>query len=209
MTITDLPEYAEKKGSISKWISNSRRELEALQADSNAAASDLRRRISEVKAEIARASEIAGKRSAYQYAQSRIVQLREDAQAAADNLGQLDRMLYLMEQFSRYKASFVENGINDRFRLANFRLFREQANGGVEDRCDVTYDGVPYMGLNNGMKINVGIDIINTLSRAYGVTVPLFVDNAESVTKLEECGCQVVRLMVSENDKELRIEHEN
>lgn len=209
VTITDLPDYAEKKDSISHWISNSSRELEVLQADSNAAASDLRRRISEVKAEIAQASEIAGKRSAYQYAQSRIAQLREDAQAEADNLGQLDRMLYLMEQFSRYKASFVENGINDRFRLANFRLFREQANGGVEDRCDVTYDGVPYMGLNNGMKINVGIDIINTLSRAYGVTVPLFVDNAESVTELEECGCQVVRLVVSENDKELRIDHEN
>lgn len=207
--ITDLPEYAEKKDSISKWISNSRRELEALQADSNSAASDLRRRISEVKAEIARVSEIAGKRSAYEYAKGRIEELRKDAQAAADNLGQLDRILYLMEQFSRYKASFVENGINDRFRLANFRLFREQANGGVEDRCDVTYDGVPYMGLNNGMKINVGIDIINTLSLAYGVTVPLFVDNAESVTKLEECGCQVVRLVVSEKDKELRIEHEN
>lgn len=209
VTITDMPEYAEKKDSISKWISNSRSELEALQTDSNAAARDLRRRISEVKEEIARVSEIAGKRSAYQYAQSRIAQLREDAQAAADNLGQLDRMLYLMEQFSRYKASFVENGINDRFRLANFRLFREQANGGVEDRCDVTYDGVPYMGLNNGMKINVGIDIINTLSRAYGVRVPLFVDNAESVTSLEKTDCQVVRLVVSEKDKELRIDHEN
>lgn len=209
VAITDMPGYTEKKGSISKWISNSRSELEALRADSNAAASDLRRRISEVKAEIARASEIAGKRSAYQYAHSRIAQLREDAQAAADNLGQLDRLLYLMEQFSRYKASFVENGINDKFRLANFRLFREQANGGVEDRCDVTYDGVPYLGLNNGMKINVGIDIINALSRAYGVTVPLFVDNAESVTKLEECGCQVVRLVVSESDKELRIRNEN
>lgn len=66
-----------------------------------------------------------------------------------------------------------------------------------------------HTGLNNGMKINVGIDIINTLSRAYGVTVPLFVDNAESVTNLEKCGCQVVRLVVSENDKELRINHEN
>lgn len=209
VTITDLPDYAEKKASISRWISNTKRELEVLQTDSNAAASDQRRRISDVKAEIARVSEIAGKRSAYAYAKGRIEQLRKEAKAAADNLGQLDGMLYLMEQFSRYKASFVENGINDKFRLANFRLFREQANGGVEDRCDVTYDGVPYMGLNNGMKINVGIDIINTLSRAYGVTVPLFVDNAESVTKLEECGCQVVRLVVSEKDKELRIEHEN
>lgn len=208
-TVTDLPEYAEKKGSIMQWISNSRQELEALRADSNAASMDLRRRISEVKAEISRVSGIAGKRSAYEYAKSRIAELRESARNAADNLGQLDRMLYLIDEYSRYKASFVENGINDKFRLAKFRLFREQANGGVEDRCDVVYDGVPYMGLNNGMKINVGIDIINTLSRAYGVTVPLFVDNAESVTNLEKTDCQVIRLVVSESDKELRINHEN
>ena len=61
------------------------------------------------------------------------------------------------------------------------------------------------MSLNNGMKVNVGIDIINTLSRHYGVTVPLFVDNAEAVTKLESCQAQVIRLVVSENDKELRM----
>lgn len=208
-TVTDLPEYAEKKGSIMQWISNSRQELEALRADSNAASMDLRRRISEVKSEISRVSGIAGKRSAYEYAKSRIAELRESARNAADNLGQLDRMLYLIDEYSRYKASFVENGINDKFRLAKFRLFREQANGGVEDRCDVVYDGVPYMGLNNGMKINVGIDIINTLSMAYGVTVPLFVDNAESVTNLEKTDCQVIRLVVSESDKELRINNEN
>lgn len=52
----------------------------------------------------------------------------------------------------------MESGINGRFRLARFRLYREQANGGTEDRCDVTYDGVPYIGLNNGMKINVGME---------------------------------------------------
>ncbi len=103
----------------------------------------------------------------------------------------------------------MEDGINSHFRIARFRLFREQANGGIEDRCDVVYDGVPYLGLNNGMKINVGIDIINALSRHYGVTVPLFVDNAEGVTQLETCDAQVIRLVVSETDKKLRCEYEN
>lgn len=107
------------------------------------------------------------------------------------------------------KTRFVEDGINGLFRTAKFRLFREQANGGTEERCDVVYDGVPYMGLNSGAKINVGIDIINTLSRHYGVAVPLFVDNAESVTHLENAATQVVRLVVSESDKELRCEYEN
>lgn len=207
--IADMPDYVEKKSAAQAAVTAIGAELTKIQEDAAFAASGLKSRMSEVKAEISRVSGIAGLRNAYDYAQRRIKELREDAQAAADNLSQLDRLLYLMEEFSRYKASFVEGSINERFRIARFRLFREQANGGVEDRCDVVYDGVPYIGLNNGMKINVGIDIINTLSRAYGVTVPLFVDNAESVTNLEKCDCQVVRLVVSESDKELRIRNEN
>ena len=55
----------------------------------------------------------------------------------------------------------------------------------------------------------MGIDIINTLSNAYGVRVPLFVDNAEGVTRLEGSASQIIRLVVSEMDKELRVQYEN
>lgn len=207
MGIRDMESYQDRKEAAEAKIKALEEELDGLRANAEGAASGIRMRMNEVKSELDKCSSILGKKSALEYARNRIEQLRQDAQAAAENLSQLDRLLYLMEEFSRYKASFVENGINDKFRIARFRLFREQANGGVEDRCDVVYDGVPYIGLNNGMKINVGIDIINTLSRAYGVTVPLFVDNAESVTNLEKTDCQVVRLVVSESDKELRIQH--
>ena len=207
MGIRDMESYQDRKEAAEAKIKALEEELDGLRANADGAASGIRMRMNEVKSELDKCSAILGKKSALEYARNRIEQLRQDAQAAAENLSQLDRLLYLMEEFSRYKASFVEHGINDKFRIARFRLFREQANGGVEDRCDVVYDGVPYIGLNNGMKINVGIDIINTLSRAYGVTVPLFVDNAESVTNLETCGCQVVRLVVSEKDKELRVQH--
>ena len=128
---------------------------------------------------------------------------------ASEALEAIDKMLYAMEDFVRFKCRFVEQSVNDHFRLASFRLFREQANGGLEERCDAQQNGVPYVGLNNGMKINVGIDIINALSRHYGVSVPLFVDNAEAVTRLEDCRSQVIRLVVSENDKELRVNYEN
>lgn len=206
--IQDKPGYLVEKMEIESSIKTINQELRQLRDDSASAASGLRMRMLEIQQESNRVAGIAGKRSAYEYAQGRIDQLRADAQEAAEKLNGLDKMLWLMEEFSRYKASFAENGMNERFRLAKFRLFREQANGGLEERCDVVYNGIPYNGnLNNGMKINVGIDIINTLSRAYGVTVPLFVDNAESVTELEKTDCQLIRLVVSENDKELRINY--
>ena len=152
---------------------------------------------------------IVNKEGLLEYSKNRVEQLREDAKNAAECLDAIENMLFLMDEYSRYKTRFVEESINGMFRIARFRLFREQANGGVEDRCDVVHDGVPYISVNNGMKINLGIDIINTLSMAYGVRVPLFVDNAEAVTRLEASASQIIRLVVSENDKELRVNYEN
>lgn len=209
VNIQDMEGYAEKSASLKAWIAQVEAELDALNRNSSEAGREIREKIATVNAQIAQTMTVISKEDTLKYARGRIEQLRADAAAGAEKLQEVEKLLFLMEKFTRYKTSFVEDTVNSLFRLAAFRLYREQANGGVEDRCDVTYNGVPYMGLNSGMKINVGIDIINTLSRAYGVTVPLFVDNAESVTRLENPDTQVIRLVVSENDKELRVNYES
>lgn len=205
----DMEHYAENAGAINKKIQKLNGELADMVMNTNAAVQKLRNEKAEISALIAAQQAIISKESLLDYSKQRIAELREDARNSAECLEAIERMLYLMEEYSRYKTRFVEDSINGMFRIARFRLFREQANGGVEDRCDVVHEGVPYISVNNGMKINLGIDIINTLSTAYGVKVPLFVDNAESVTQLEHCGSQIIRLVVSEYDKELRVTYEN
>ena len=205
----DMEGYVQRKTDIQVRMVKLNEELGKL-FDSTA---DLKRKLrqeeAQVSAQIAECMAIISKESLLDYSRQRVEQLREDARNAAECLESIEQMLWLIDEYSRYKTQFVEDSINGLFRIARFRLFREQANGGVEDRCDVVYDGIPYISVNNGMKINLGIDIINTLSTAYGVRVPLFVDNAESVTNLEKCGSQIIRLAVSENDKELRVNYEN
>ena len=209
VAVTDMDGYREKAAGIKEWIRQLREELEKLAEGAYAAGADLRREMAELQAQISERQAIVGKEATLEYAKGRIHDLRDDAARGAEKLNEIEKYLFLMDEYSRYKTEFVEDSVNDCFRIARFRLFREQANGGVEDRCDVVYDGVPYIALNNGAKINVGVDIINTLSEVYGVLVPLFVDNAESVTRLEPSASQVIRLVVSENDKELRVNYEN
>ena len=209
VAIVDMDGYADTKQAIQVRIDKLNEDLyEMMQAGADVVGK-LRMEMSEVTAKISEHMAIISKESLLDYSKQRVDQLRQDAKNAAERLEAIEKMLYLIDEYSRYKTRFVEDSINGLFRIARFRLFREQANGGVEDRCDVVYDGVPYISVNNGMKINLGIDIINTLSVAYGVRVPLFVDNAESVTNLEKCGSQIIRLVVSENDKELRLKYEN
>lgn len=205
----DMPGYAEKVAAIEAKITKLSGELMDLQQDSAGVKADIMQELSDVKARINTQMAILGKESLLEYSRKRMEDLRAEARSAAECLEAIERQLFLMDEYSRYKTRFVEDSINGLFRIARFRLFREQANGGIEDRCDVVLDGVPYISVNNGAKINVGIDIINTLSDAYGVRVPLFVDNAESVTKLESSSSQIIRLVVSENDKELRVNYES
>lgn len=204
--ITDLPEYAECIAAVNASIDALQEEISSLMADSSKVREQLRSDLNAADGQLRFVQGVLAKEAIKAQTEKRIAELKADARNAAEILERIEQMLFLMEEFTRFKAKFVEQSINDHFRIATFRLFREQANGGLEERCDVVYDGVPFMGLNNGMKVNVGIDIINALSRHYGVTVPLFVDNAEAVTRLEPCNAQVIRLVVSENDKELRIE---
>ena len=209
IVIVDMPDYAQRKEALSARIDTIGAELMDMQTDASAATGALEDQKAAIDGQIRALAETIGKEVVLGMTQRRVKELRDDASNAAEALEAIESQLALMDEFSRYKTQFVEESINGMFRLAKFRLFREQANGGVEERCDVVYEGVPYLGVNNAMQINLGIDIINTISRAYGVTVPLFVDNAESVTKLEASASQVIRLVVSEFDKELRVNVEN
>ena len=69
------------------------------------------------------------------------------------------------------------------------------------------YDGVARM--SNSQEIKVGLDVIRTLSKHYGISTPIFVDNCESITELPPMDGQVIRLIVSAGDKELRIERKD
>ena len=205
----DMDGYAEKWQEIKDRHTALSGELAKLMENAYDAKEALRKEMAAVDAQLREKHAVVQKESLLAYAQKRIEELRQDAKRTAECLEKLEKMLYLIDEYTRYKTRFVEDSINGMFRIARFRLFREQANGGIEDRCDVVLDGVPYLNINNGAKINVGIDIINTLSQAYGVKVPLFIDNAESVTSLEPSGNQIIRLVVSEDDKELRANYEN
>ena len=121
----------------------------------------------------------------------------------------MDKQLFLCEEYARYKVRYVEDTINRKFRFTCWKLFEEQVNGGLNDCCEATYDGVPYAALNNGMRINIGVDVISAIADHFGMKVPLVIDNAESVTSLMHIDTQVIRLVVSGNDKELRANYED
>lgn len=138
----------------------------------------------------------------------RIAELEKQQEELAAEFEKQEEQLYLTEEFIRTKVNLLEDKINSKFKHARFNLFKENINGGLEEICETTYKGVAYgKGLNDGAKINIGLDIIDTLSKHYGVQAPIFIDNAESVTEFfADVEAQVIKLIASKEDKQLRIE---
>lgn len=203
--IEDLPGYTERRAKVVQYIEEAREKISRLQSDQQAERDRMNSQLSQLNMELTRVSQVLAAKAQLDETRSRVDELKTEQRTQAAVLEEIDRKLAMCEDFTRYRCQFITDSVNSRFQLARFRLFVEQVNGGVADCCDVMVGGVAYKGLNKAMKKNVGLDIINTLSEHYGIRVPLVVDNAESVTKLQEIDTQVIRLVVSENDKELRI----
>lgn len=109
------------------------------------------------------------------------------------------RKIFLADEYTRIYTSLVQDKINDLFKTVNFRLFETQVNGEIKETCEVTVNGVPYPSVNNAGKINAGLDVINSLSGHFEKRVPIFVDNAESITDILEVKSQIVKLYVAKN----------
>lgn len=136
-----------------------------------------------------------------------IKELRQLEDKLLDEKEEHARSLYVLKEYTRTKINMLTENINNKFKIAEFKLFNQFKNGDLEETCVTTVDGVEFDGgLNNAGRINVGLDIINTLSNHYNITAPIFIDNAESITEIIDTKAQQIQLVVSEKDKNLRME---
>lgn len=204
------PSNNEEYRSLQEERSHICRQMDEIQQNTAIAQQAIRENIVELQREISSYQGELAKFDQVRRQQARITELDQQEKALASEYERLQHELFLIEEFTRGKVSMLQSRIDSKFKYARFRLFEEQINGGLREVCDTLYNGVPYNGgLNNAARINVGLDIINTLSEHFGVTAPIFVDNAESVTQLIHTDTQLIRLVVSEQDKQLRIETKN
>lgn len=182
-------------------------EINALRNGASIRESDTLEKITEIQAEIDAWKEKEAAFNAAEKSRARIEELEGQEKTLAAAYERLESELFLIEKFIVAKVGMLEGQINSRFKMANFVLFDEQINGGVSEACHTTYDGVKFdHGLNSGARIQVGLDIINTLSEYYGFRAPIFIDNMESVTSLPPSESQLIRLVVDPSHKSLFVQ---
>lgn len=140
---------------------------------------------------------------------ARIGEIRAEQKVEQKKLVKIEGEIAGLEQSILEDVQAIEEKINKMFKFTKFKLFDVQINGGIKPTCTPMVDGVEYPSLNYAKKINVGIDIINTLSEMKGLSYPLWCDNAESVNKLETPSGQLIRMVVTDGEKlKIEVNHE-
>lgn len=199
--ISDRPEVqeiqrqiAEKEAAMNK--ENSAEEIRRRLKDEG---EDLQSQLTEVEKQLALAQKNVE-------IDDRIAELHTEQREVAKKVADQEKMLYLLEEFIRFKMDRVSDTINQKLDGICVKLFERQINGGVKECCELTYEGVPYGSLNSGHRIVAGLKIIKVLQEFYGIYLPVFTDNAESVNdfNLPQMDCQMITLSVTD-DKELAV----
>lgn len=197
--VADVSENAEYLATTEK-ISALEKEIEEMSKDTSsmelkAKRDILKDEISEITVKIAAADNTKVK--------ERIAELEAEQKEVGQKIANQQMMIDLTESFIRTKMNMISEKINGMFGgRVTFKLFENQINQGVREVCECEWDGKTDM--SNGESIVAGLHIIKALSKLYGVSAPVFVDNNEAVSpgRMPEMDCQVIGLYVSD-DKEL------
>lgn len=205
---TKYPEMNE----LSKKIDDLAYELDQPVEDKS---TELLNQKAEIQSKIDELNKVLNNKVEIEKRKARIEELKKEEKRVSTKIAKLEGHKFLLDKFLVAKVNLLEDTINSQFKHVKFKLFEENiTNEGVNPTCIalVNTNGsyVPFLDANDAGKINTGIDVINSLSRFYGVTVPLFVDNAERVTDIAETDAQVIRLIKPEIPaKRKRLEDES
>lgn len=195
----DLPEWKALEDQINQ-ITETIKELPAADnSELTAKKTSLTKDLDEVKRKLSL-------RSIIENNQKKIAELSDREKELAQQKADLEKQEFTLDELNKARMDEVERRVNQKFQLVRFRMFEPQLNGGEKPDCVLISKstGAKFLDTNNADKINIGLDIINTLCLFHEISAPIFVDNAEGVNQLFPVGSQLVKLIVT-TDKELQI----
>lgn len=134
-------------------------------------------------------------------------ELEQEAIEVAERIAEHDALLYEIQIYGKRRINAVEEKVSSMFQIVKFQMYeRNLTNDGEKEICEPLVDGVPYTGnLNYAKKVNAGIDVVNALSKWLGVSMPLFIDNKESVFETICSHGQVITLIADKSCEKLTV----
>lgn len=200
-------EESETFKSIQKEIDEVQQKILVAKADSVQGSQEFVVQRDLAKAEVERLIKLVMKFDQVEPIQTRIEELKQEDGKLKTTNQKIEQQLWLIDEFTRKKVKYLTDSINSHFEKVEFKLFEVQKNEAIKEVCEATINGVGYSnGASTGERGKCDLDIVSGLSRGLDIRVPLFLDNAESITTDINFNGQLVQLFAK--DEKFRVEVE-
>lgn len=211
--LANIPKEVDLSGndeyhSISNKIAEKESELKSLN-NGSAQRAELQRKRTSI---ISEKSDYLNKIRISQSAQERVDELKDERKEIVQKIADINRELDLLKDFNKKKCEMLTAEVNKLFRFTKWELFKWNIDGeGYQEICEPTFNGIQYgKRLNKGARGLINVDICDTFQKAYGVSFPVFVDDAEGMTSntmhmLDDFEQQIIFLKVEECDLQVEV----
>lgn len=140
-------------------------------------------------------------------AEERIGELKGELKDVSAKIIEQERILHLLEQFNIKRIEMLEASVNSYFDIIRWRFFSPQINGGWAEVCKAEVGGTDYDTLlNKSDRLLCQLDLCKGFMKAANVTLPLMVDDCESIDsgRIPEVDNQLI--MMRREDCKLTVE---
>lgn len=190
-----IPDYVKLTEKISAFEENIKNFTSEAVDDS-----ELKNQKAEIVSEIDSLKEQLHTRQIISEKKAEIERLEKEAKDLSQLIADYQNIELTIKAFTKTKVDDVDSRINGLFSFVTFKLFSYTIEDNTENEtCIPLINGVPFPAANTAGQLNAGLDIINALSKHYGVIAPIFLDNRESVNKIIDTDAQIINLKVSED----------
>lgn len=202
------PETHEKFYDLFEQVKLRNRELDDAKLDVNLHLQKIDKEIEEAKKPVDEAQQTIIRIKMDVETRERIEQLKSKKKNAMLQQGDCEQKLNLLNRFIVAKIDMLTESINNLFPNVSFKLFEKNiGNEGIKETCEITMHGVPYRQLSFAEKHIAGMEIIKVISNKMNIANPVFIDNRESISQLPEAPGQLINLIVSAENRRLKIEN--
>lgn len=157
--------------------------------------------------QIKKDSELLGLERERKKQEDKIEEYRKQLKDSLNELAVQEKLDFQLKAYRQEYADLVSQKINSMFERVKVEMMQQNKSSAWIPSCIITTDGVQSSVYNKAESILSGIDISSAFMHHFGLNMPLFIDDAESISANNEIVTdrQLVRLIVSDDDK-IRIE---
>lgn len=135
-------------------------------------------------------------------------QVEEAKKKEKEILESLNESIFILDAIKDFRSKQAElqaEKVQSLFENLSIKLFEIQKNGELKTVFKIQMDGKDYEKLSLSEGIRAGLELREVLSQQSGIVTPVFVDNAESITRFKEPSGQLIISRVAAG-KDLTIE---